>query len=74
MGGFVHFSSAATPVTYSDFSSVITAITGQVSVNTIVAVLASAVGLAIGMVFMWWGVRKVAQVIMSAFRGGRVNI
>lgn len=60
-------------VTYSDFSSIITGITGQVSVSTVVGVLAAAVGVSIGLVFMWWGVRKVTQMVFSAFRKGRAN-
>lgn len=63
-----------TPITFSDFESVITAIQGQISVNTVVGLLASLVGAVIGLVFMWWGVRKVAGAIMGAFRSGKLSI
>lgn len=63
----------STAVTLSDFQSVFTAITGQFSVSTIVAVLAGIIGLGIGAVFMWWGVRKGIRSIMSAFKKGRVS-
>lgn len=39
-----------------------------------VAVLTAAAGLAIGLVFMWWGVRKVSRVLFAAFRKGRASI
>lgn len=63
-----------TSVSFTDFSSVITALSNQISVETIVAVLASLVGAVIGIVFMWWGVRKIAGAIMSAFRKGKLSI
>jgi len=64
----------STAITWSDLSSVVTAITGQISVTTIIAVIAGAVGVAIGMVFMWWGVRKAAKVIMAAARRGKLSV
>ena len=61
-------------ITSSDFQSVISSLQSQVSVSTIVGVLTTAATAAIGMVFMWWGVRKVAQVLMSAFRKGKISL
>lgn len=61
-------------ITSSDFMSVITALQEQISVSTIVGVLAAGAGLAVGFVFMWWGVRKLIGVIMNAVRKGRVNV
>ena len=43
-------------VTASDWSSVISAMTGQISVSTVVGVLATLVTAGIGLVFLWWGV------------------
>ena len=62
-----------TAIGWSDLSSVLTAITNQISVTTVIAVLAGAIGASIGLVFMWWGVRKLIRVIMSAFRKGRLS-
>lgn len=67
-------SSTATAVTASDWESVITAMTGQVSVATIVGVLATVVGACIGIVFMWWGVRKAVRALMAAFRKGKISV
>jgi hypothetical protein len=70
------FLSASTPtaVTPADWSSVITAMTGQISVSTVVGVLASLVTAGIGLVFLWWGVRKAAKSLMAAFRKGRMSL
>ena len=67
-------SSTATAVTASDWESVITAMTGQVSVATIVGVLAAVVAACIGIVFMWWGVRKAVRALMAAFRKGKISV
>lgn len=61
------------PVAWSDLSSVLTAITGQITVANVVAVIAGAIGASIGLVFMWWGVRKLIRVLMSAFRKGKLS-
>lgn len=48
--------------------------TAQISVSTIVGVLASGMAAVIGIVFMWWGVRKVAKMLFSAFRKGKGSV
>lgn len=65
---------AVTAVSSADWASVLSAMTGQISVSTVVAVLASTTGAAIGLVFMWWGVRKLARVLMAAFRRGKLSV
>lgn len=62
-----------TTVGYNDVKSVIDAVTAQVSVSSIVGVLASVIGVVIGIVFAWWAIRKAMQMIFSAFRKGRAN-
>ena len=62
-----------TAVTASDWASVITAITGQFSTSTLVGVLASVVGGGVGLVFLWWGVRKSSNALMAAFKGGKLK-
>lgn len=63
----------AAAVTSADWSSVISAMTAQISVETVVGVLATLVTAGIGLVFMWWGVRKAARSLMAAFRSGRIS-
>lgn len=66
--------STTAAVSSSSFASVITALQGQISVSTVVEVLAYAAGISIALVFLWWGVRKATQMIMSAFRSGSISI
>lgn len=66
----------ATPkvVTASDWASVISAMTSQISVATVVGVLATLVTAGIGLVFLWWGVRKAVGSLMGSFRSGRIRL
>ena len=61
-------------VSATDWSSVITAMTNQISVSTVVGVLATLMAAGIGLVFMWWGVRKAVSSLMKAFRSGKISI
>ena len=61
-------------VTASDWASVITAMTGQISGSTVVGVLATLVTAGIGLVFLWWGVRKAVGSLMGSFRSGRIRL
>lgn len=61
-------------VTASDWASVISAMTSQISVSTVVGVLATLVTAGIGLVFMWWGVRKAVGSLMGSFRSGRIRL
>lgn len=65
---------SATAVTASDWASVIAAMTSQISVSTVVGVLATLVTAGIGLVFMWWGVRKAVGSLMGSFRSGRIRL
>lgn len=67
-------STSTSAVTAADWNSVITAMTTQISVSTVVGVLATLVTAGIGLVFMWWGVRKAARSLMAAFRKGKMSI
>ena len=44
------------------------------NVESIVIFLAYAATVVIGMVFAWWAIRKVARIIMAAFRKGRISL
>lgn len=61
-------------VTAADWAAVMSKFTAQISVSTIVAVLVTMVTAGIGLVFMWWGVRKAASSLMAAFRKGKMSI
>ena len=61
-------------VTAKDWESVISAMTSQISVSTVVGVLATLVTAGIGLVFLWWGVRKAVGSLMGSFRSGRIRL
>lgn len=65
--------SSTSAVSSTDWASVIEAMTAQISVSTVVGVLATVVAAGIGLVFMWWGVRKAGRSLMAAFRSGRIS-
>lgn len=67
-------SGGASAVTAADWASVISAMTAQISVATIVGVMATIVAACIGIVFMWWGVRKAVRAFMAAFRKGKISV
>lgn len=64
----------STAISSSAFTSVLTALQEQISVSSVVEVLAVLAGAAVGLAFMWWGVRKLVRVIMSAFKKGKVSL
>lgn len=66
-------SGGSSAITSTAFKSVIDAVTAQISVTSVVEVLAYAVPVVIGLVFMWWGVRKVTAMVMGAFRKGKLR-
>lgn len=66
-------SEGSAAITSTAFKSVIDAVTAQISVTSVVEVLAYAVPVVIGLVFMWWGVRKVTAMVMGAFRKGKLR-
>lgn len=61
-------------VTSSDWASILTAITTQINVGTVVEVLAVVAGACVGLVFMWWGVKKAITALMKAFASGRLKL
>lgn len=65
--------STPTTVTVSDWAKVITDVTAQFSITSIVSVMSAIVVAGIGFVFLWWGARKAYRAIMSAVRHGRTG-
>ena len=61
-------------VSWSSFSGVLSGLTSQINVTSILAIVAGLVGAAVGLAFMWWGVRKLISVIMKAFKKGKVSV
>lgn len=72
---FAFASSSTTPaaVSSSDIASVLTALQKQISVASVVEIIAYVIGAGIGLVFMWWAARKLIKTFMGAFRSGRLG-
>lgn len=64
----------ATTITAETIMEILTAITGTFSVAQIVAMIAGILGVSITFVFLWWGVRKGARVVMAAVKSGKFRI
>ena len=67
------FVNEASTVGVSDFQSIITALTTQVNVSTIVAVIAAVVAITVGIAFMWWGARYASKKIMASIKKGKTG-
>lgn len=65
--------SAAVAVSSTDIASVLTALQKQISVASVVEIIAYVIGAGIGLVFMWWAARKLIKTFMGAFRSGRLG-
>ena len=46
----------------------------NISIPKVANMLAIAGGVCVGLVFLWWGVRKVTSMLMAAFRNGKLSI
>lgn len=66
-------STPAAGVSSTDIASVLTALQKQISVASVVEIIAYVIGAGIGLVFMWWAARKLIKTFMGAFRSGRLN-
>lgn len=49
-------------------------VTSVFSVGSILKIIGIAVGACLGLVFMWWGLRKVISMVMGAFKKGKVSV
>lgn len=74
MPGIMFLTDAGGTVSSADWSSVLSAMTAQISVESVVGVIAATVTAGIGLVFMWWGVRKLVRAVMGAFRKGKLSV
>lgn len=62
------------PFNISFMSDYVDKLGSQFSATGILGLLASLAVVTLGLVFMWWGVRKVIGAIMAAFRSGKFSV
>lgn len=74
MHNFGMLMAAAETVGIDSVQPIIDALTAQISVTTIVGVLAGIIAVTIGIVFMWWVARKATGAIFGAFRKGKQSV
>lgn len=74
MIGLLDAAGGATQVTSSTIMDILTAITSTFSVAQIVAMIAGILGVSMAFVFLWWGVRKGAKVVIKAVKSGKFSI
>ena len=74
MHGYMMMAGEAATVGIADVQPIIDALTAQISVSSIVAVLAGVIAVTIGIVFMWWVARKATGAIFGAFRKGKATV
>lgn len=58
----------------ANYMTVINAVGEKLSESSIVSVLTAGVGASIGLVFLWWAVRKVSRMFNKAFFKGKLKI
>ena len=59
--------------TIPDLSGFITAMTGSLTPESLLAVLATIIGVGMGFVLMWFGVRKAISIFQSSVFRGRLR-
>lgn len=63
----------ATATMVTTIQPIISALTGVITVDAVVGVIAAVVGITISFALMWWAARYVSRKINSAFKKGRAS-
>lgn len=58
----------------SAVQTVFSNVTGTINISNVVSILGIVVGACVGLVLMWFGIRKVIKIIMGAFRKGKISV
>lgn len=62
------------PFILSDLDPIFNSYGDQINVRLVVTVLAGVAGVSVGLVFLWWGVRKATGALIKAFKKGKLRI
>lgn len=49
-------------------------VTGTLSIGNILTVILAVLGIAVGFMFFWWGLRKIIRIAKNAFTKGKVSV
>lgn len=63
----------STALGWSDLSGVVTAVTSQFSVTTVLGVITGLILATIAFNFLWWGARKATAAVKGAAQGSNTN-
>lgn len=66
--------SSSSTVSSTDIMDILNAVTTQFSVANIVAFIASILGVTVGFLFLWWGIRKGFRAIIKATTKGKPSV
>lgn len=58
----------------SNLEGLLTNMAQNINAAKVATILATAAGICVALVFLWWGVRKVSSMLMAAFRNGKLSI
>lgn len=72
--GFALLSGSSPAVTSETIMSILNAVTSVFSTAQIVSMIAGILGVSMTFVFLWWGVRKGAKVVIRAVKSGKFSI
>lgn len=64
----------ASVISMTDVQGLLDALIAQLNWTGIAGILVPTVTAVIGMVFAWWAVRKIARIVMGAFKKGKVSL
>lgn len=64
----------ATPIDSTTIMGILDAVTTQFSVTNIVGMIAGILGVTVGFIFLWWGIRKGFRAIVGATTSGSPRI
>ena len=65
----IFLTAAESIVSWDDLSPILSAITAQFSLTTVIAIIAALITATIGLTFMWWGARLAYKKIIKAAKG-----
>lgn len=54
--------------------NLLTSATGTLNISNIVAIIGAGIGAAIGLFLAWWGARKLVNMLITAFKKGKVKL